>query len=75
MMYVNFNEAVNLHIALMYCVYKHQVADICQPAGYRLAVAAAMQQQPNVKRTSHDCCWQMGVAVTVNNHLSLCITK
>jgi len=58
----------------MHRVYKHRVADVCQPAGYRLA-AAAWQRQTSVNMTSRDCPWRIGITVTVSGRLNLSLAK
>ena len=57
----------------MYRVYKHRVADVCQPAGYTLA--AAWRRQTNVNMMSRDCRRRIGITVTVNGRLNLRLAK
>ena len=58
----------------MYRVYKHGVADVCQPTGYGLA-AAVVRRQTNVNMTSRDCRRRIGITVTVNGRLNLRLAK
>ena len=58
----------------MYRVYKHGVADVCQPTGYGLA-AAAVRRQTNVNMTSRDCHQRIGITVTVTGRLNLRLAK
>jgi len=46
----------------MHHVYKHRVADVCRPAGYRVT---------RVAERKHDCRWRIGITVTVNCHLGV----
>ena len=62
----------------MYRVYKHGVADVCQPTGYGAgggSRAAAWRRQTNVNMTSRDCRRRIGITVTVNGRLNLRLAK